>query len=161
MNWKPYTIFAIALATTIILQFPNSEMINMVLDYQIEELDDQSSIQTFFREDDTSRGYLDLFSNGQYAESMMIIYSCGVGVDFSKGPWNEVGKYEIIDNIIYLYPRIIKERRNIEGKSGKEIYQRKFSIPKDWVRELKIIEEPMKPMTLYEKNRECVYELHH
>lgn len=124
-----------------IVLFPNSKGVNILLDYQLEELGDQVPLKIFKREDNASYGDLVLLQNGRYDDSHRIIYGCMTGVDVTKGPWCEIGKYEIRDNTIFLYPGIIKEQWIYNTESDRMEYSRKFSLPIKWPRKLLIAGE--------------------
>lgn len=103
--------------------------------YSLEELDNQSAelIYIYKAETDYSRKYLYLFENQQYIEKENIIYSCGAGVDFSLGPWNEKGRYRMEGKSLFLYPSLTKERRIYNPQ--KIEYEKKFSLPNTLKRE--------------------------
>lgn len=124
-----------------IVLFPNSKGVNILLDYKLEELADQVPLKNFDRIDNLTYSYLDLLQNGRYEDSHGIISDCGQNRNSPKGPWCEIGKYEIRDNTIFLYPGIIKEQWIYNTETDRMEYRRKFSLHRKWPRKLLIAGE--------------------
>ncbi|MEM7373412.1 MAG: hypothetical protein AAF587_32600 [Bacteroidota bacterium] len=138
-----------------LILYPNSPIVNQMIGYRLYQLDREEPIQSFKRADQLSLAYLDLYENGEYVESEQIIYWCGTGLDETKGPWNEIGEYEIVDGILLLFPRIIQEQRNLDVVTNSLIFQRKFSIPRNRKRKLMLLPDSSR---LLEKETDFVYQ---